>query len=247
MGFLIQGLAENTEVLEETDSLFLLWGHPPHQNWELPSVGSGSSPGEGNGNLLQYSCRENLMDRGAWQAVVHGVTKSQTWLKWLNTHTHKHIVLQPLPGVHTVAGSWWAGDRLSLSPALCTAALPAYVCVCWGWSVQRSRGGWVTLTSQQPGTSRDGEGAREHWWNVNPTLWTWPSGPHLRATVDAGREEEGNRLGSWVSGFRQRTENPLGSLGEVQEAGLCVNWGSKSSVQNKAQFVKKFSMVSKKH
>ena len=36
------------------------------------------SPGKGNGNLLQYSGLENPMDRGAWQATVHGVTKSQT-------------------------------------------------------------------------------------------------------------------------------------------------------------------------
>ena len=38
--------------------------------------GSGRSPGEGNRNPLQYSCLENSMDRGAWQATVHGVTKS---------------------------------------------------------------------------------------------------------------------------------------------------------------------------
>ena len=37
--------------------------------------------GEGNGTLLQYSCLENPMDTGAWQAVVHGVAKSQTRLK----------------------------------------------------------------------------------------------------------------------------------------------------------------------
>ena len=37
--------------------------------------GPGRSPGEGNGNLLQYSCLRNPMDRGAWQATVHGVTK----------------------------------------------------------------------------------------------------------------------------------------------------------------------------
>ena len=41
-------------------------------------LGSGRSPGEGNGNPLQYSCLENSMDRGAWWAVVYGVTKSQT-------------------------------------------------------------------------------------------------------------------------------------------------------------------------
>src|SRR5574341_1343706 len=39
--------------------------------------GSGRSPGEGNGYPLQYSYLENCMDRGAWQATVHGVTKSQ--------------------------------------------------------------------------------------------------------------------------------------------------------------------------
>ena len=42
--------------------------------------GSGRSPGEGNGNPLQYSCLENPMDRGAWQAAVHGFTKSWTQL-----------------------------------------------------------------------------------------------------------------------------------------------------------------------
>ena len=39
--------------------------------------GSGRSPGEGNGNPLQYSCLENPMDRGAWWAMVHGVTVRQ--------------------------------------------------------------------------------------------------------------------------------------------------------------------------
>ena len=37
--------------------------------------GSGKSPGEGNGNPLQYCCLENPMDRGAWQATVHGVAR----------------------------------------------------------------------------------------------------------------------------------------------------------------------------
>jgi len=40
----------------------------------------GRSPGEGNGNPLQYPCLENLMDRGAWWAAVHGVAKSQAQL-----------------------------------------------------------------------------------------------------------------------------------------------------------------------
>ena len=39
---------------------------------------SGRSPGEGNGNPLQYSCLENSMDKGAWWATVYGATKSRT-------------------------------------------------------------------------------------------------------------------------------------------------------------------------
>ena len=46
---------------------------------DLGSIpGLGRSPGEGNGNRLQYSCLENAMDRGAWQARVHGVTDSRS-------------------------------------------------------------------------------------------------------------------------------------------------------------------------
>ena len=49
---------------------------------EVGSIpGLGSSPGEGYGNPLQYSCLENPMDRGAWWAAVHGVTKSRTRLR----------------------------------------------------------------------------------------------------------------------------------------------------------------------
>ena len=51
--------------------------------------GSGRSPGEGNGNPLQYSCLENSMDRGSWQATVHGVAKS--WTR-LSDFTHSLMV-----------------------------------------------------------------------------------------------------------------------------------------------------------
>ena len=50
----------------------------------VQSLSLENSPGEGNGNPLQYSCLENPIDRGAWQITVHGVTKSQTQLKQLN-------------------------------------------------------------------------------------------------------------------------------------------------------------------
>ena len=59
--------------------------NPPANEGDVRDVGSipgsGRSPGGGHGNPLQYSCLENPMDRGAWQAMVHRVTKYWTWLK----------------------------------------------------------------------------------------------------------------------------------------------------------------------
>ena len=69
-------------------------------------AGWGRSAGGGHGNPLQYSCLENLLYRGAWQAIVGRVTKSWTWLKQLSicmcihahahvyTHTHTHKVIR---------------------------------------------------------------------------------------------------------------------------------------------------------
>ena len=54
--------------------------------------GSQRSPGEGNGYPLQYSCLGNSMDREAWRATVHGVTKSWTWLSNTRAHTHTHTI-----------------------------------------------------------------------------------------------------------------------------------------------------------
>ena len=56
--------------------------NPPANAGDLRDTGSisglGRSPGEGNGNPLQYSCLENPMDRGAWWAIIHGVTQLDT-------------------------------------------------------------------------------------------------------------------------------------------------------------------------
>ena len=67
--------------------------------------GSGSAPGGGNGNPLQYSCLENPIDRGAWWTTVHRVTKSRTQLKHLSMHKysphtafHVWTVYMLLPG-----------------------------------------------------------------------------------------------------------------------------------------------------
>ena len=55
--------------------------------------GSGRSSGEGNGSLIQYSCLENSMDKGAWWATVHSVAKSWTQLKQLSTHTYQGLYI----------------------------------------------------------------------------------------------------------------------------------------------------------
>ena len=63
--------------------------------------GLGRFPGKGNGNPLQYSCLENSMDRGAWQATVHGVAKDWRWLSdWACTHidTQQSCVLSKVAG-----------------------------------------------------------------------------------------------------------------------------------------------------
>ena len=64
--------------------------NPPADAGDVRDVdsipGSGRSPGGGHGNSFQYSCLENPMNRGAWWARVHKVTKSWTQLKWMNKH-----------------------------------------------------------------------------------------------------------------------------------------------------------------
>ena len=76
--------------VQQNDSVIYIYGFqggaviktPPANAGDTKDMGSipgsGRSPGAGNGNPLQCSCLENSMDRGAWQAIVHGVTKNQT-------------------------------------------------------------------------------------------------------------------------------------------------------------------------
>ena len=72
---MVKNLPDNTEDIRDVASI----------------PGSGRSPGEGNGNLFQYSCLENSKDRRAWQATVPGITKeSDTTEQLTHTHTHAH-------------------------------------------------------------------------------------------------------------------------------------------------------------
>ena len=53
----------------------------------------GGSPGDGNGNPLQYSCLENPMERGAWWAIVHGVAKESNMTEWLNSSNSSSVIV----------------------------------------------------------------------------------------------------------------------------------------------------------
>ena len=81
--------------------------------------GSGRSPGGGHGHPLQYSCLENPMDRGVWQAAVHRVEKDWTWLKQLSLHALLHygcIVPFRLRYFHLTQCFWWL-----LNTSLCAS------------------------------------------------------------------------------------------------------------------------------
>ena len=85
-------------------------------------LGSGRSPGEGNGNPLQYSCLGNPMDSGAWWATVCGVTRvrnylatKQKWMRslynWAVLQSHKIVIIKasPNPKVRTSRAKAWTG------------------------------------------------------------------------------------------------------------------------------------------
>ena len=75
----------NPFCVQRASQVVLMVKNPPANSGDVRDAdsipGLGRSPGGGNGNPLQYSCLGNPMDRGAWQATVHRVTKSWTRLK----------------------------------------------------------------------------------------------------------------------------------------------------------------------
>ena len=83
---MVKNLPANAEVTGDMDSV----------------PGSGRSPGEGNGNPLQYSCLETPTEREAWRAIVHGVMKSRTRLKRLSMHAMK-LTLIPTRGILVIS------------------------------------------------------------------------------------------------------------------------------------------------
>ena len=112
--------------------LYQLWGLPggtvvknlPANAGDARDLGAvfglGRSPGVGNGNPLQYSCLENSMDRGAWQATVHGVAKSQTRL-------NDYRFLRGWIIIQFLQTRWWrlgAGDLAKVAQLVCARTAP---------------------------------------------------------------------------------------------------------------------------
>ena len=96
---------------------------PAMQETTVPSLGWEDSPGEGNGNPLQYSCLENPMDGGAWWATVHGVTKSRTRL---SDFTFTFSYVGPVSCVFTS----WVPSGLTSSPSVVAAITDDYDILC---------------------------------------------------------------------------------------------------------------------
>ena len=97
--------------------------NPPANSGDLRDMGSvpgsGTSPGKGHGNPLQYSCLENSMDRVSGQAEVHGVAQSRTWLKRLSMqHTQSHIEGRPCEDTGGWQPSTSLGGRPGTAPSL---------------------------------------------------------------------------------------------------------------------------------
>ena len=92
--------------------------------------GLGRSPGEGNGNPLQYSCLENSMDWGAWWVTVHGVAKSRTRL-----HFHFHLCTKI--NLWPFKNSWWYYWIFSICP---------YKCSVTSSPCSAPRGDWLELS-----------------------------------------------------------------------------------------------------
>ena len=115
----------------EASQVVLVVKNPPASAGDRRDVGSipgsGGSPGGGHGIPLQYSCLENPMDRGAWQATVHSVAESQTWLNRLSTHrigrasgpSKKGFL--PFISTHSCSGAFLSSSSLLISHFLSAA------------------------------------------------------------------------------------------------------------------------------
>ena len=104
----------------------------PANAWDMKDAGLipelGRSPGEGHSNPLQYSCLENPVDRGAWRAMIHRVTKSRARLKQLSMHAKhvwRHICVIKALGPWMPRWCWQYSDLLVDRFPLCRQDQPS--------------------------------------------------------------------------------------------------------------------------
>ena len=156
--------------------------------------GAGRSPGGGHGCPLLYACLENPMDRGAWRATVHGVTKNWTRLKQLSKHTHslhdiepQNKVSYPAPGSAGQAGSA-SMEMDSYEHLIPKRGLRGLPCLFSpqhqlenhpsfpreAWKEDQEDGDCLVSTLHIKGNIRNGEGAPQVWVHhdfYNQPLW----------------------------------------------------------------------------
>ena len=146
----------------------------------------GRSPGEGNGNLLQYSFLENSMDRGAWRAKVHGVLKSWTQLRdWVqcsltisSSATLFSSCLQSFPESGSFLMSWLftPGGQSAGAPA---SVLPMNI----KGSFLPGLTGWISLQSKGLSRVFSNTTVQKHsFFGTQPSLW-----PYSHIHTDTGK------------------------------------------------------------
>ena len=116
--------------------------------------GLGRSPGEGNGNPLQYSCLENSMDWGAWWATVHRVAKSQTRLSdftFIALSTSQVTQWQGIRLPKQDMQVWFLGQEDPLEKVMATHSS----ILAWEIPWPEDPGGWQSMESQSQTRLRD--------------------------------------------------------------------------------------------
>ena len=103
----IQSSQEAGQVISYS-YLFFAVQETAMQETAVSIPGSGRSPGERNDYPFQYSCLENPMDRGSWQATVYGITKCWTWLEQ-RTVSHSHAGFNSLAEIESYPMQWKHG------------------------------------------------------------------------------------------------------------------------------------------
>ena len=154
----------------------LVLKNPPANAGDTKDVGlipgSGRSPGGGHGNTLQYSCLENPMDRQAWWATVHGVTKSWTQLKWLSMHAHIKVwaMFFAQMSFSGISLALVEGATFSFLTQVILSNLLGKGCIfCPKYSV---RSPWISISKRVNPTEKGGVTLYKRLWNfADPEKW----------------------------------------------------------------------------